>query len=255
MPFRRIDIHAHLDFDDYDEDREIVIARALSSGTAFINVGVDIATSRASAEHAKKHDGVWAIVGLHPADNAAEEFDSAAYRALLAEPKVVGIGECGLDYFHGKEGTRARQKDIFLRQIALANETKKPLMLHVRDAYDEALEILSAESKVAGNVHFFAGTKEQAKKFLDLGFTVSFTGVITFAREYSDLVEYVPLDMMQAETDSPFATPVPNRGKRNEPSHVELVIEKISRIKKLSVEEVETALVANAERVWNITLH
>jgi TatD DNase family protein len=251
VPFRRIDIHAHVTFDAYDADRDAVVRRALDAGTAMINVGTEVATSRAAVELAEKYpEGVYAIVGLHPTHD--EVFDPAPYRAWLSHPKVVGIGECGLDYFRSEGPSREKQKETFLAAIALANEFNKPLMLHIRDAYADALEILRKHAKVKGNVHFFAGTIEEAKGFLDLGFTISFTGVVTFAKQYIELVEYVPLDMMQAETDCPFVSPVPHRGERNEPAHVSYVYEKIARIKKLPVEEVERVLLDNARRMWKI---
>ena len=235
----------------------------------MINVGTSLATSREAVVLAEKHqNGVYAIVGLHPADDADElaAFDAEAYRALAAHPKVVGIGECGLDYFRLPEDAAERsrvierQKEAFMAQIALANECGKSLMLHVRasakssDAYQDAIAMLKEHAKVKGNSHFFAGTVEDARGFLDIGYTMSFTGVITFAREYAELVEYVPLDMMHAETDCPFVAPMPYRGKRNEPSYVSEVVDKIARIKKLPLEEVEQALLANARRLWGVRI-
>lgn len=252
-PFRRIDIHAHVNFDAYDADREEVVRRALDGGTAFINVGTDKGTSASSVALAQKYErGVYAIVGLHPTES--ETFDAADYRGLLDDPKVVGIGECGLDYYRSDPSTAEKQKANFIAQIELANEYRKPLMLHVRDAYGDALDILKAHSRVPGNSHFFAGTLEEARAFLDLGYTLSFTGVITFAREYADLVEFVPLDMMHAETDCPFVAPASHRGKRNEPAYVSEVTAKIVEIKKLPLESVETALLANAGRLFGLPL-
>jgi len=280
--FRRIDIHAHVNFSAFDADRDAVIARALDSGTAMINVGTQIDTSRAAVELTRKYpEGVYAIVGLHPIHTSAsfhdekelgpggkeftsrgEEFDPALYRELLKDPKAVGIGECGLDYYRLDESTKAKQKETFRKVIVLAHETGKPLMLHIRpseksgDAYDDALDMLASESKngraVKGDSHFFAGTTAQARRFLDLGITLSFTGVITFAKQYLELVEYVPLDMIQAETDCPFVAPVPYRGKRNEPAYVSEVVAKIARVKNLPLEEVENALLANGRRVWGV---
>lgn len=286
MQFRRIDVHAHANFAAYADDRGEVMRRALEGGTAVINVGTQADTSRSAVELARKYDrGAYAIIGLHPVHTSAsfhdeeelgpngttapagftsreESFDPAEYRSLLADPKVVGIGECGLDYYHHDPKEAEKQKAAFVAQIELANEFKKPLMLHVRpgkdaagpNAYDDALEILRTHAQVKGNSHFFAGTIEQARKFLDLGCTMSFTGVITFAKQYVELVEYVPLDMMHAETDCPFVTPVPHRGGRNEPSYVAFVYEKIARIKKISVEEVERQLMENAKRMFGVDL-
>ena len=280
--FRRIDIHSHLNFAAFDADRDAVAKRALDGGTAFITVGTQLDTSRTAVELAERYpEGAYAIVGLHPIHTSAsfhdekelgggglpghaghvkeftsraEDFDPDAYRELLKHPKVVGIGECGLDYYRLSSDSISRQKEAFLAQIALAEEFKKPLMLHVREAYGDALDILKSHPTVKGNAHFFAGTLAEARRFLDLGFTLSFTGVITFAKQYEELVRFTPIDMIQAETDSPFVAPVPHRGKRNEPAYVSEVVAAVARIKGLPLEKVEEALLENARRVFGITL-
>jgi TatD DNase family protein len=260
VKIRRIDIHGHLNFADFDADREEAVRRAFDSGTAFIAVGTSLEASRSAVSLAERYpEGAYAMVGQHPTE-AGEPFDPAAYSELLKSPKTVGIGECGLDYFYSESDSKDKQREAFLAHIALANETGKPLMLHIRpsrdsaDAYDDALDILKAHAKVKGDAHFFAGTKEQAKRFLDMGFTISFTGVITFAKQYAKLVEYVPIDMIQAETDCPFVAPVPYRGKRNEPAYVAEVVKKIAELKKLPLTDVEDALLENARRVWGIEI-
>jgi TatD DNase family protein len=266
--FRYIDIHAHVNFPAFDADREAVIARAREAGVAMINVGTGRETSQEAVALTKAYEDMYAIVGLHPVHTAsqeadldevttpglhqAEEFDYEWYKKLASDPKVVGIGECGLDYFRLDENTKAQQVPIFERQIALANEVGKPLMLHIRNAYDDALAVLRREAKVLGNVHFFAGTWEEGKQFLDLGFTLSFTGVVTFAAQYEELVRNTPLDMIQAETDCPYVAPVPFRGRRNEPAYVVEIVRKIAQIKGLPEEEVAQALVANARRVFGL---
>ncbi len=170
----------------------------------------------------------------------------------MKSEKVIGIGECGLDYFHGKEEAKEKQKELFENQIELAMESGKPLMLHIRDAYEDAIEILNKYDGVRGNVHFFAGSKGMAQQFLDLGFTLSFTGVITFAKEYEDLIKSIPLDRILSETDCPFVAPALYRGKRNEPSYVIEVVKKISEIKDLSFEEVSSQLLQNSKNLWGI---
>ncbi len=272
MKFRRIDIHAHVNFAAYDADRDGVIKRALDAGTAIINVGTQVDTSRQAVELARKYEkGVYAIVGLHPVHTTAslhdkeelgeggaafysrgEIFDAARYKEYLSDPRVVGIGEIGLDYYHFNPASNAKQQQDFISQIGLANESSKPMMLHIREAYRDAHRILIEHAKTKGNVHFFAGTIEEARLFLDAGFTLSFTGVITFAEQYKELVEFVPLDMIQAETDSPFVSPAPLRGKRNEPANVSYVVAKIAEIKKMSLDKVEDALLENARRVWGL---
>lgn len=275
-----IDIHSHVNFKAFDEDRDEVIARALDAGTWVINVGTQIDTSKKAVEMANQYaEGVYAIIGLHPIHTGAsyhdekelgeggaeftsrgESFDKDAYRELLSDPKVVAIGECGLDYFRMEEESIEKQKKAFIAQIELANEFNKPLMLHIRnnpednkhDAYSDALGILKEHSKVKGDVHFFAGSLEVAQAFVDFGFTLSFTGVITFAREYEKIIKEIPLDMIMSETDAPYVTPVPYRGQRNEPLYVSEVVRKIAKIKDLPEEEVAQAIIVNAKRVFGI---
>jgi TatD DNase family protein len=278
MP-KYIDIHSHVNFKAFKEDGDAVIKRALENDTWLINVGSQLSTSKRAVEIAHRYkEGVFAIVGLHPIhllesyhDDAeigegngfmtrAEEFDKDAYQELLKDPKVVGIGECGLDYFHCQPETIEKQKKVFREHVALAQETGKALMLHVRNdpknsslnAYHDVLEILKDFPGVKGDVHFFAGGIEDAKSFNDLGFTVSFTGVITFTHDYDEVVKSVPLNMIMADTDCPYVAPVPYRGKRNEPVYVKEIVKKIAEIKNLPEPEVAEAIVANAKRVFNI---
>ena len=275
-----IDIHSHVNFKVFDEDREEVIRRALDNDTWVINVGTQVDTSRKAVEMANQYQqGVYAIIGLHPIHTGAsfhdekelgeggaeftsrgEIFDKEVYRELLKDPKVVGIGECGLDYFHMNEESIDKQKEAFVKQIELANEFNKPLMLHIRNngedkthnAYLDAVELLKKHSQVKGDVHFFAGSLEDAKKFLDFGFTLSFTGVITFTHDYDEVIRNTPLEMIMTETDSPYVAPVPHRGKRNEPVYVKEVVKKIAEIKNLPEEEVARAIIENARRVFTI---
>jgi len=284
MTIRYIDIHAHVNFAAFNEDREAVFMHAEEAGVAMINVGTKLSTSREAVEMTEKHPNAWAIIGLHPihtdvsfhdkqeigeGSNAftskGEVFDSSAYRELIRTGKVVGIGECGLDFYRTTTESLEKQKTAFHSQVQLALEHDLPLMLHVRaskgtmDAYEEVIRILGPYkkdygAKLRGDVHFFAGTTDVAQKFLDIGFDLSFTGVITFAKEYVELVKFVPLDRMHAETDCPFVTPVPYRGKRNEPAYVIEVVKKIAEIKGITLEEASTQLVANAKRLFNISL-
>lgn len=255
MNFEYIDIHCHGYFKDYDNDREEMMNRAEETGVSMIHVGTGLETSRQAVSLAEEYpEHNYATVGIHPAD--LENFDEQNFEELLSNPKVVAIGECGLDYFHKPE-TKNEQVDIFEKQISLSEKYKKPLMLHIRngkngeDAYKDVYEILQGKN-VLGNVHFFAGTKEDARKFLDLGFTCSFTGVITFAKEYKELVEFIPDDMIHAETDAPYVAPVPERGKRNEPVFVIHVVEKMARIKGKDIEDMKEILRQNAKRVFGV---
>ena len=295
-----VDIHAHANFAAYDADRDAVICRALDAGVWMMNVGTQKDTSASAVALAGQYErGVFATVAIHPVHTCAshhdekefgagesgktfvtkgEVFDPALYRTLAADPKVVAIGECGLDYFHLDEQSLKTQKEVFVKHIELANELGKPLMLHIRDgakmgvgnsfgvaadgagahvsgpvsAYADAYELLKRHAKVKGNVHFFAGTWEEAQHFFELGFTISFTGVITFAKEYAEVVRRAPLDMIHAETDCPYVTPAPYRGKRNEPAHVREVVKKIAEIRGEDFEVVRAQLVENALRVFGL---
>ncbi len=177
----------------------------------------------------------------------------ATYEELGKSPRVIAIGECGLDYFRLEEKTKEVQKEAFIQQIELANTLGKPLMLHIRNAYDDALEVLKAHAKVKGDVHFFAGDWATAKKFLDFGFTLSFTGVVTFTHDYDEVIKNAPLDMLLSETDAPYVTPAPHRGKRNEPAYVELVVRKIAEIRGEDFEKVSQQILENACRVFGIS--
>ncbi len=271
MP-KYIDIHAHVNFKVFEEDHDAVIRRALDNDTWFFNVGTQIDTSRTAIKLAHRYDeGVFAVIGLHPIHtdksfhdeqelgeggkeftSRGEIFDKKIYRELLKDPKVVAIGECGLDYFRVDERSIEKQKKAFIEQIELANEVKKPLMLHIRDAYTDTLEILKKHAKVKGVVHFFVGDIEEAKSFLDFGFMLSFTGVLTFTHDYDEVVKNTPLNMILTDTDSPYVAPVPYRGKRSEPSYVKEIVKKIAEIKGLSETEVAKAVVANAKRLFDI---
>jgi len=291
-----IDIHAHLNFKVFDEDKDEVIRRALDNNTWLINVGTQINTSKKAVEIANQYEkGVYAIVGLHPIHTSAsyhdeeelgpafakasdgqgriegfvskgEEFNKDAYRELLKNPKVVGIGECGLDYYHSGKELIEKQEKAFIEQIELANEFGKPLMLHVRDAYSDVLKILKehldGKSLPAGRrgvVHFFSGTPQEARGFTDFGFIISFAGSITFppkkdgtGSHSNEVIKNTPLDMILTDTDSPYVAPVPHRGKRNEPSYVKEIVKKIAEVKNLPEKEVAEAIVANAKRLFGI---
>lgn len=245
------DIHTHLNFSDFDRDREEAYKRAQDAGVVMINVGTDKETSKSALEFAKTHEGTYTTVGAHPTHD--EPFDFEFYKKLGQDPKVVGIGECGLDYFRIKDNEpRTRQTEIFIKHIELAKELKKPLMLHIRNAYKDALEILKKYPEVRGNSHFFAGNWEEAKGFLDLGHTLSFTGVITFTRDYDEVIRNAPLDMIMSETDAPYVSPIPYRGKRNEPVYVIEVVKKIAEVRGEDYEKVRQTLFSNAIRFFQL---
>ncbi len=265
------DAHTHVNFSAYDSDREETILRARDAEVTMNVVGTQLDTSRAAVALAEKYDNVYATIGLHPVHTTksyhdvkelgeggkeftsrGEVFDAAAYEVLGKSPRVIAVGECGLDYYRSEESTKEIQKKVFIEHIELANTLNKPLMLHIRDAYEDALEILEAHAKVKGDTHFFAGDWATAKKFLDFGFALSFTGVLTFTHDYDEVVKNAPLDMLLSETDAPYVTPVPHRGKRNEPLYVQEVVRAIARIRGENEEKVAVQLVKNTHHVFNI---
>lgn len=254
------DSHTHVNFKDFDDDRDAVIQRCLDEGIWMVNVGTDVAYSKKAIEIAHAYsEGVYASVGIHPHDSeAAVEF--SVIEELAKDQRVVAIGETGLDYFRiADDEARARenQKELFIKHIELAQRVQKPLIIHCRDAHEDLIEILVSSfrfqvSSPRGVMHFFTGTQEDARKYLDLGFYLSFSGVLTFTRDYDELVRWVPLEKILVETDAPFVAPVPHRGKRNEPSYVQYVAQRIAEIKGLSVEEVAEQTTRNARELFAV---
>lgn len=251
MP-KYFDIHSHLNFNDYENDLDEVIQRLKVTNTWTITVGTDLESSKRAVELAEKYEEVYACIGLHPVDKKSEYFDISEYKELIKHPKVVAIGECGMDFFHAnKAADYERQKKLFLDQINFAIDHNKPIMIHARNAYMEILEILEPlkheyDSKLRGNVHFFAGNIEIAKRFFNIGFTISFTGVITFTHDYDEVIKFAPLNMIMSETDAPYVAPVPYRGKRNEPVFISEVVRRIAEVRGEDRETVRVALVNNA---------
>ncbi len=233
---------------------------------SYPTYGEDFSDEGNEVDEALLH-GIFATVGLHPVraggGSAVEEgevFTREAYRTLAQDEKVVAIGECGFDYYRVEKDTKEAQEKAFIAQIELANELGKPLMLHVRDvqgsqeAYEDALKVLKQYAKVLGNVHFFAGTYDIARQFWDIGYTTSFTGVITFANQYDDIIKSAPIEMLHAETDAPYVAPKPFRGQRNEPLHVREVYKRIAELRAEDTEKVRIALLENARRLFGVAL-
>lgn len=264
-----VDLHAHMQFDVFDNDREQIIADMKEKNVIAINVGTTYGTSKGAVELAQKYPDLFrATIGTHPVhavEGKKEEVKDAEFENFFTQENtkehVVGIGECGLDFFRRGEEAElsvtdiAVQEEIFQQQIDWSKKYKKPLMLHVRDSYSRTLEILSKNftkdsGEYRGNAHFFVGTIEEAKDFLELGFSVSFTGVITFVEAYRALVEFVPLDRMFAETDSPYVSPAPFRGTKNNPTQVIEIYKKIALIKAVPLETVVDTFYENAKRYW-----
>jgi len=286
MP-KYIDIHSHVNFKAFDEDREAVICRALDNDTWVINVGTQYDTSKKAVEMTNEYDeGVYSTIGLHPIHTSAsyhdleelgkegeefssrgEIFDKEKYKDLAGLGKVVAIGECGLDYYRCTPESIDRQRVAFITQIELANELNIPLMLHIRNndddmsrnAYSDALEILKEYAKVKGDVHFFAGSLRDALNFTEFGFMISFTGVITYQPRkdgkgcnYQEIIKNIPIEMIMADTDSPYVAPMPHRGGRNEPVYVKDIVKKIAEIKGLKEDDVAVHIISNAKKMFRI---
>ena len=259
-----IDTHSHFNLEQFAADTPESIARMEDAGVGTICIGVDLDTSQKAVALATKNESIWAIVGQHPTE-WEKPFDIDAFEKLVGDARVVGIGECGLDYYREterSENAKDMQKFLFMQQIEIAHEMNLPLMLHIRpqqgsmDAYEDALKILENHKTIypdlRGTAHFFVGNTEIAKRFLDLGFYISFSGVITIFPEYEEVVRFVPLDRILPETDAPFAAPVPYRGKRNEPAYVIEVVKKIAELKNLSFDETKAVLLQNTKTLFTI---
>ena len=289
------DVHTHTQFAAFAEDQDAVIRRALDAGVWMVNVGTQQDTSAVAVETAHQYpEGVYATVGLHPVHteksyhdaqelgaphktpyshelgtkeeaqnqqgdgfmSRGEEFDYGYYETLAQDPKVVAIGECGLDYYRLEEKTKQIQYEALEQQIALAGDVHKPLMIHCRNAFTDLIAILQAPSSQfqvpPGIIHFFTGTRNDAKTLLYLGFSFSFGGVITFARDYDEVVRYIPIERIVLETDAPYITPAPYRGKRNEPAYVAEVAKKLAEIKSISSEVVADRTFKNALAIFHL---
>lgn len=277
-----IDTHAHLNLSAFKDDVDEVAQKCADESVSVINVGTKKSTSKKAVDLANQYDHCYAIVGLHPIQTApafhdeeelgggesfqskGEEVNKDFYLELAKQPKVVGIGECGFDYYHTTPDSYETQEKAFISQIEIANETDLPLMIHTRgpkpgedsptgrSVYEDVYETLKQYAKVPFNVHFYAGTWAEAERFFELGGTISFTGVITFAKDYEEVVKNAPLDKIHGETDCPYVAPVPHRGKRCEPWMVQEVYKKIAEIKGEDEEIIRKQLIKNAEEFYNL---
>jgi TatD DNase family protein len=253
------DSHCHPQFPQYDKDREEMITRTLDGGVSMITIGTDLDISKKGIELAQKHDGIWATVGVHPNDldnlNGIKEYED-----LLKEDKVVAVGEVGLDYYRTPElEKQKKQKEIFEQFIELSQKVEKPLVLHFRDSpkgsagrvHKDALEILPKDFS-RGVSHSFTGNLDEAKEYVNRGMYLGFNGIITFARQYDEVVKYVPLENILLETDAPYLTPEPYRGQRNEPLYVKEVAKKVADIKGLNLEKVIETTSQNTKDLFGI---
>ncbi len=242
-----IDSHAHVDMHRFDQDRDAVLARARSAGVRLIvNVGCDLPGSERSVELAAQEADVYATVGIHPHE-AGQDWEAQwdGIVALAARPKVVAIGECGLDRGPWNEVPMELQERLLRRHVALSRDTGLPLVIHNRETYPELFRILedeSAHGPLRGVMHCFSGGPDDAKKSVELGFHVSFSGVLTFknAQNLRDAAHVVPHDRLMVETDCPYLTPEPHRGKRNEPAFVVHTAERLARELSMPLTEIES---------------
>ncbi|HEX8175221.1 MAG TPA: TatD family hydrolase [Pyrinomonadaceae bacterium] len=259
-----VDSHAHIDGQEYDEDRDEVVARAREAGVrAILNVGTGEPSSGAferAVQVAEKYDHVYAAVGVHPHD--AKLFDDEAAERLerlaLESPRVIAWGEIGLDY-HYDHSPREVQREVFRRQLRIARRLELPVIIHSREADADTVNILREEmsdSKRRGIMHCFGGSPQMAEDVLELGFMISFAGNVTFkkAEELRDAARRVPLERLLAETDCPYLTPVPFRGRRNEPARVREVVAGLADLRGMKTEELGRITTENFSRFFNLDL-
>ena len=251
------DTHAHYDDKAFDEDREALLESLPSQGVArVVNIGASLASCRRTVELTEAYDYIYGAIGVHPSETG--ELDEEGFgqlREMCGAEKCVAIGEIGLDYYW-KEPEREIQKKWFLRQLHLAKRTGLPVVIHSRDAARDTVDILEAEKggETGGVIHCYSYTKETARRFLDMGFFFGIGGVLTFqnARKLREAVEYIPLDRIVLETDSPYLAPVPYRGKRNSSLHLPYVIQALAQVKGTSEEEARRAAWENSLKLYRM---
>ena len=266
MELKYVDVHCHVQFEDYESDQTEILERMKENDVGGIVVGVDRASSEKALALAERHEHLWAAVGLHPNRVGFEPFDTDRYRTLANHPKVVGIGECGLDYYRPAEvndEVKRAQRKARAAHIDLAVDVNKPLIIHARpskgtqDAYHDLIALLSEKKeeyadRLRGDIHFFVGGVAEAEKLFALGFTVSFTAVITFAHDYDEVIRTAPLGCILSETDAPYVAPASRRRERNDPLAVEEVVARIAEVRGEDPEKVREALLSNARRLFSL---
>lgn len=278
-----IDTHCHLNFKTFRDDWRDVIDRAFDNNIWMINIGVDHETSRRAVEIANEYkEGVYSAIGFHPiyvknSDKKAEEIVNIdLYKNLIEDKKVIAVGEIGLDYYHVMEGTprlsslispdhrqeindkkmiekmRQRQKEVLRLQLRLAKDLEKPVIFHSREATDDLMKVVQEFLPLKGVIHCFSESWKEAEKYLDMGLLISFTGIITFTDKYDETIKNIPLEKIMIETDAPYLTPEPFRGKRNEPPYVKYIAQKIAKIKGVSTGVVSKKTTQNARKFFGI---
>jgi TatD DNase family protein len=256
-----VDSHCHLDFEDFRDDLPAILERARTAGiVGMVCVGSagDLATAERAVELATKEPDVYAAVGIHPHDAGKIQPEFwPALEELGKRERVVGVGETGLDYFYD-HSPRQAQREVFERFLRLATAVKRPVICHVRDAHDDAIDVLRAGPlpDAGGVIHCYSGNSDQARRYLDLGLYLSFSGVITFkkADDIRAAAAYAPADRILVETDAPYLAPIPHRSQRNEPAYVVKTLEALARVRGISPSRAAEATTANAFRLFDLTL-
>ncbi|MGC9046580.1 MAG: TatD family hydrolase [Minisyncoccia bacterium] len=277
MDIKFFDVHAHINFEIFKNDYKNIIAQTFENKIGIITSGTYKYTSQSAVTIANEYldQPIYATIGLHPIHCNPEnyidhnetsktiepeiKFDLNFYHNLALNRKVIGIGECGLDFYHidiNNKNFINNQKNNFQQQIKLSFTIKKPLIIHCRNAFIELIQILQENKNLLlnypGIIHFFSGTKEQAKQLLNLGFSFSFGGVITFTNNYNELIKFIPIENILPETDAPYVAPVPYRGKRNQPNYVIETIKQITKIKNISIEDYSPILLNTVHKIFKI---
>jgi len=256
MELKIIDSHAHLHHKDYNKDRDEVVKRCFDEGVGVISAGVDIKSSIQEVALSEKYGyGIWAMVGIHPTESSSENFDEISN--LAKNKNVVGIGECGLDYYRNNfENEKKRQIELFEKHIKLSFDEKKPIVIHCREAFGDIFDVLGRNKKFLnenpGIFHFFTGTIDDVKKAMELGFSFTFGGLTTFNRSFDEVIKYISIDRVLVETDSPFVSPMPHRGERNEPVYIKEVVKFIAEILGIEVDIAEKKIFENTKKLFKL---
>ena len=282
-----IDTHCHVHFEAYRDDMDEVVKRSLDAGVAMVTVGTQTATSKGAIELAERFEHVWATIGLHPnhlhkqeffdqdelpkteelpgkIKTRSESFDPHYYTELVSHPKVVAVGEFGLDFYRvpdhlDREEVIETQKQSCKDQLTFASQFEKPVVIHCRDAHEDQIVLLKQEIdngglRKRGVIHSFTGTIEDARNYQSLGFYLGLNCILTFSKELQMVISETPLSQIVIETDAPYLTPPPHRGKRNEPAYVPIIAEHIAELHNISVDEVAEATTYNASRLFNLSV-